>query len=142
MIRIHGTILIVLALIACLSLTAARPSPGRIALGSTNAVEEGTPASTALRPFYPENNGFLGAPERQWLMPGQSIDRFGGEGGLFASPLGTPLGARALPPGTDIGAYGAYRVATPFEALMGPAAPAFDQLGLGYSTCCHAPCPI
>jgi hypothetical protein len=56
---------------------------------------------TALTKFYPENAGFAGATEQTFLMPGQTIDRYGGSGySRFFSPQGTADWARSLPPGT------------------------------------------
>lgn len=57
--------------------------------------------TTAIRPYFPANNGFLGATEKQFLMPAQTIDRFGGSGySRFFSPAGTSEAARALPAGS------------------------------------------
>ena len=62
----------------------------------TSATKTG---STTLTKFYPENNGFLGTPERTTLMPEEQISRYGRTSGKFFSPDGTPLPMRALPPG-------------------------------------------
>jgi hypothetical protein len=65
------------------------------------------------------------------LATGTRIDRFGGEGGTFVSPEGTPEAMRALPPGATARPYNVYEVVTPFEVQAGTVAPAFGQLGLG-----------
>ncbi|HCC17681.1 MAG TPA: hypothetical protein DEP83_03820 [Porphyromonadaceae bacterium] len=86
---------------------------------------------TALTKFYPTNNGFLGAAERTFLMPGQQISRFGSNSGKFFSPAGTPLPMRALPPGANTSIHNTFKVLKPFEVQAGKIAPAFGQPGLG-----------
>ncbi|MCS6973595.1 MAG: TNT domain-containing protein [Cyclobacteriaceae bacterium] len=87
--------------------------------------------STALTKFYPANNGFLGATERTFLMPGEQISRYGSGAGKFFSPAGTPLPMRALPPGANTNIFNTYKVLKPFEVQAGKIAPAFGQPGLG-----------
>lgn len=87
--------------------------------------------TTALTKFYPANNGFLGAAERTFLMPGQQISRFGSNSGKFFSPTGTPLPMRALSPGANTGIHNTFKVLKPFEVQAGKIAPAFSQPGLG-----------
>jgi len=36
--------------------------------------------TTALQPYFPSNNGFLGATEKKFLMRGEKINRYGGAG--------------------------------------------------------------
>lgn len=97
---------------------------------SSNAAK--TPTSTAIVPYYPPNNGFAGATTREFLMPGQTIDRFGGSGASrFFSPTGTSEGARALPPGTAGQPLRTFEVVKPFEVEAGTAAPWFGQPGGG-----------
>jgi RHS repeat-associated protein len=91
-----------------------------------------TTTSTALVPYYPPNNGFAGATTREFLMPGQTIDRFGGSGASrFFSPTGTSEPARALPPGTAGQPLRTFEVVKPFEVDAGTAAPWFGQPGGG-----------
>jgi Tuberculosis necrotizing toxin len=86
---------------------------------------------TAIVPYYPANNGFLGAATDTVLEQGQLIDRVGGsEFSRFFSPVGTPLEARPLPPGT-IGDLRTFEVLEPFGVQAGTVAPAFGQIGLG-----------
>lgn len=72
------------------------------------------------------------------LLVGQKLDRFGGEGGQFLAPAGTPYSQRSLPPqslNTIEGAYPfnyhVYKVLKPFTVEAGPAAPWFNQPGEG-----------
>ncbi|WP_157530277.1 TNT domain-containing protein [Microtetraspora niveoalba] len=98
---------------------------------------------------YPPDFGFahsggytngrpLASPEA--LPVGRKLDRFGGEGGSFLAPYGTPYGRRALPPSnlnTFLGDpehlcnYHAYEVVKAFTVEAGPAASAFQQQGVG-----------
>jgi RHS repeat-associated protein len=88
--------------------------------------------SAAITGYYPPNNGFLGEPVRTTLQPGTMIDRVGGSGiSRFFSPVGTPLGARALPPGAATHALRTFEVVKPVEVDAGRIAPAFGELGLG-----------
>jgi RHS repeat-associated protein len=50
----------------------------------------------AISPYYPPNRGFDGQPVKTTLQPGTVVDRYGGTGGSFASPQGTPPWARSL----------------------------------------------
>ena len=95
------------------------------------AAARGTP-TTAIQPYFPANNGFLGATERQFLMPGQVIDRYGGTASSrFFSPAGTSEAARALPAGSAGQPIRTFEVMKPFEVDAGTVAPAFVQPGLG-----------
>ncbi|MDP9033562.1 MAG: DUF6531 domain-containing protein [Myxococcota bacterium] len=88
-------------------------------------------ASRAIVPYYPADNGFLRTTTPTVLQPRQVIDRVGGSAASrFFSPVGTPLAARALPPGTT-GALRTFEVLKPIDAQSGTVAPAFGQLGLG-----------
>ncbi|GEM_PF-803436 len=86
--------------------------------------------SKAIQPYWPTYRGFLHPPTRSTLSPGTRIDRFGHEGGTFASPEGTPFGLRGLPPESASKPYGVYEVVKPFDVNAGTAAPAFGG-GLG-----------
>jgi RHS repeat-associated protein len=92
---------------------------------------EASKASTAIQPYYPSNRGFLQPPTPTTLAPGTRIDRFGPEGGTFASPEGTPFGARGLPPEQAGAPYTVYEVVKPLPAQAGQATPWFGQPGLG-----------
>ncbi len=81
--------------------------------------------------YYPPNNGALGAVERKFLMPGDTIDRFGKLGGKYFSPVGTPMEMRALPPGADLSQYRVFEVVKPFEVESSMISPAFNKIGLG-----------
>ena len=87
---------------------------------------------TALTKFYPDNAGFADATERTFLMPGQTIDRYGGSGySRFFSPQGTPAWARSLPPGTAAQPLRTFKVVKPFEVQSGKVASWFNQPGGG-----------
>ncbi|MEV4845220.1 TNT domain-containing protein [Micromonospora matsumotoense] len=100
--------------------------------------------------FPPESGFFLGpdgtpVKQRQTMLPGYRLDRFGFTGGAFLAPLGTPFGSRSLapqslntpptPPATTPAAplanYHTYCVLTPFDVDSGPIAPWFAQPGMG-----------
>lgn len=59
------------------------------------------------------------------------IDHFVGSGDSnYFAPLGTPYSMRALPPSSLNDNYYVYRVLKPFEVMIGPIAPGFEQTGL------------
>ncbi|MGW4407662.1 TNT domain-containing protein [Nonomuraea sp. NPDC004702] len=75
-----------------------------------------------------------------FLQIGMRLDRFGGYGGAFLSPLGDQFVLRALPPRNlntnpqdpqHLCNYHAFRVLKSFRVEVGPAAPAFEQSGGG-----------
>ncbi len=105
-----------------------------IAVDAVAALEKGAieaVESRALVPYYPVNNGFLGATKELALEAGQVIDRVGGNAvSRFFSPVGTPLAARSLPPGTA-GPLRAFEVLKPFSVESGTVAPAFGEAGFG-----------
>lgn len=103
-------------------------------LRSGSALAEGaaSPASRALTRFYPPEDGFAGATESKFLMPGEMIDRFGGTPySRFFSPVGTPAAARSLPPSTLSQPLRTFEVLKPFEVNTGRVAPWFGQPGGG-----------
>lgn len=72
------------------------------------------------------------------LEVGRKIDRFGGEGGNYFSPLGAPYIERALPPsnldtfdGKFPYNYHVYEVIQELAVTLGPVAPWFEQPGMG-----------
>ncbi|ATO15628.1 hypothetical protein CO540_18790 [Micromonospora sp. WMMA2032] len=101
--------------------------------------------------LFPPEDGFVldphGAPvkNRQVLLPGYRVDRFGNPTGAFLAPLGTPFSSRSLapqslntpptPPATTPAAplanYHTYCVVKPFPVDSGPIAPWFAQPGMG-----------
>lgn len=91
---------------------------------------------------YPPNDGFVGTPSRTLLLPGEVVDRFGGQSGTFLASIGTPYAQRSLPPQSlntceyEPGVrmpYGYYRykVDRPFPVLSGTTASWFGQPGGG-----------
>lgn len=50
---------------------------------------------------------------------------------FYASPVGTPIEMRALPPGSLEKPYSVYEVVKPVKVLSGQATPWFGQVGLG-----------
>lgn len=86
----------------------------------------------ALEPSrWPANSGFLGDPVETTLKAGTRVDRFGGPGGTFASPEGTPFGARSLRSTSATAEYNVYEVAQPVTVRGGTVAPAFGYGGGG-----------
>lgn len=81
---------------------------------------------------WPSNRGFMpGEGNPSSVLPGNLVDRYGGTGGGFLSPKGTPAAARSLAPGTTSRSLNTYKVVKPFEANAGRAAPWFGQPGKG-----------
>ncbi|WP_017539073.1 TNT domain-containing protein [Nocardiopsis halophila] len=92
---------------------------------------------------YPPHEGFEvvdGEPvkEVETLAEGEVLDRFGSPWGSYLAPAGAPFAQRSLPPDAlntwEGGAehnYLCYVVDEPFEAQVGPIAPAFEQPGGG-----------
>ena len=84
------------------------------------------------QPYWPPNDGFLGASTKKFIYPGERIDRFGFPKGYFVSPLGVPFEGRSLPQSfLTSKPYSVYEVLKPFEVDAGPAAPWFSQPGYG-----------
>jgi hypothetical protein len=80
----------------------------------------------------PPNRGFVtdqGGPAT--VLPGQLVDRYGGTGGSFLSPAGTPISQRSLAPGSEFRPLNTYQVLQPFEASAGSVAPFYGQTGQG-----------
>jgi len=93
--------------------------------------DAGTAAGREITTYYPPNRGFFDEPTSQVLRTGTRIDRYGGEGGTFVSPEGTPEPMRALPPGATTRPCNVYEVVNPIEVRAGTVSPWFGQLGLG-----------
>jgi RHS repeat-associated protein len=87
--------------------------------------------STALVRKYPAVAEVAGSAERTFLMPGQTIDRYGALGGKWFSSPGTSYGARSIPPG--LSPYTKFEVLKPFEVQKSLASPGMfgDQTGFG-----------
>ena len=64
------------------------------------------------------------------LKPGTLVDRFGFDGGRFVAPNGTPIGGRALAPGTTDRPYSVFEVTNRLVVQHGPAEPWFGQPGM------------
>jgi len=77
------------------------------------------------------NGGFKGAATPDTLPPGTVLDRFGGDGGKYFSPPGTPYDARALSPDSLGQPYRAFEVVRPLPVQSGQIAPAFGMPGGG-----------
>lgn len=81
---------------------------------------------------WPGNDGFAPGVTIRELQPGAVFDRFGGTGGHFASPPGTPFPQRSLPNSSLDGPLNTYEVVRPLPGVVtGKAAPWFDQPGGG-----------
>lgn len=88
-------------------------------------------------PLYPENEGFIGEPDVEELVPDKYLlDRFGAPRGRFFAFYGTDFGSRALNKYdlADFKAgrkeYHIYKVVKPISGvLLGTAAPWFGEKG-------------
>jgi hypothetical protein len=89
------------------------------------------PEGRRLIPYWPPNRGFANTPVPLTLQPGTRIDRYGFDGGRFASPEGVPVQSRSLAPGTADRPYSVFDVVEPVDVLAGNAAPWFGQPGGG-----------
>ncbi len=90
-----------------------------------------TSTQTALTPYYPANNGFASDPNYEYIPAGTALGRYGGEGGQYLAPAGTPGFMLSLPGGGSQLPYTEYTVVVPLPVLSGQAAPAFGQPGGG-----------
>lgn len=84
-------------------------------------------------PKYAPDNGFVaGTKHIETLDVGALIDRYGGPGGDFTAPKGTPYKMRSLPYYKNQNVYHVYRVIKPIENVeAGRIAPAFGEQGGG-----------
>jgi RHS repeat-associated protein len=101
---------------------------GVAALG---AIGLGKAATVGQAGYYPPNGGFSGTSTEAMLRPGAIVDRFGGTGGSYLSPQGTPWWQRSLPFGGQNQPLNTYEVMRPIPVNAGPTAPWFNQLGGG-----------
>uniref|UniRef100_UPI00068B2EA5 TNT domain-containing protein n=1 Tax=Flavobacterium daejeonense TaxID=350893 RepID=UPI00068B2EA5 len=84
-----------------------------------------------LQNYYPPNNGAMqGTTNSEYLLKGTQISRIGSETGRYASPIGTPMELRALPPG-NTGIESLYEVVKPIPVQSSTIAPAFFKPGTG-----------
>ena len=87
---------------------------------------------TAVKTYWPSNNGFLGKPTVTTVEPGTIIERIGSFSGRYAAPLGTPIWQKSLPPAMELGQLTKFEVLKPIEnVLTGITAPAFGRIGGG-----------
>lgn len=72
---------------------------------------------------YPPNNGAVqGTENLEYLQPGANIDRYSTLNGTYASPTGTPLELRSLPP-SNSGILRSFEVLKPFPVQSSTIAP-------------------
>jgi Tuberculosis necrotizing toxin len=80
---------------------------------------------------YPPNNGAVnGTKNLEYLQKGAQIDRYGSPNGTYASPTGTPLELRSLPP-SNSGVLNSFEVLKPFPVQSSTIAPWYNQPGGG-----------
>jgi hypothetical protein len=121
-----------LAAVVDLAATGGASPAGAVAAKTERAVAAATGEERAAGvSFYPPNRGFAEGSGPSSLIPGAKVDRYGGTGGSFVSPAGTPAAARSLPPGVASRPLNTYEVVKPIEGTAGPAAPWFGQPGKG-----------
>lgn len=104
------------------SRASARPAAHRSAPRATQGAGTSIVRYEPYPPAATSPGGFVGGPVRDTLRPGSVISRYGGEGGSYASPAGTPFSARALPPSQEALGESLYTVARPFDVDAGIAA--------------------
>ena len=82
---------------------------------------------------WPPNAGAVSGTERAvTLKPGDTFDRYGSTTGNYVAPTGTPIGERALAPGSAGNSFAKYEVLKPLpDAIQSQVAPAFGQVGGG-----------
>lgn len=80
---------------------------------------------------WPPIDGFANQPANTILMPGTMLDRWGYDNGTFVSPIGVPISARSLKPGTTNNPYSVFLVRNPIEVEAGEAAAWFGENGGG-----------
>lgn len=80
-------------------------------------------------PKWPPNNGAAGPEEPRILKKGTTIDRYGGEGGSFASKPEASYAQRSLPYDPATVPYRQYEVLKPLPTMESETAPWFDQPG-------------
>lgn len=103
------------------------------------ATQPATPPAAAI--VYPPNDGFQGVPSIVTLQPGTRVSRYGGyidanrgfqDKGNFVAPENVPFAQRSLPKQALAKPLTVYEVTAPIEGVRsGPAAPWFDEPGLG-----------
>ena len=79
---------------------------------------------------WPDMDGLWGPSTREVLRPGTLIDRYGGDGGKYFSPVGTSKKARSLPPGAPRPLV-TFEVLKPLEVEAGTIAPWYGEPGGG-----------
>lgn len=99
------------------------------------------PPTPAAAIVYPPNDGFQGVPSIVTLPAGTRVSRYGGyfdaggtfqDKGNFVAPEDVPFEQRALPKQALAKPLTVYEVTAPIEGVRsGPAAPWFDEPGLG-----------
>ena len=87
--------------------------------------------TTALQPYYPPNDGFVGEVQEVTLQPGTLVQRTGGFGGKYIAPAGTPKQMLSLPYGRMGEPTTILEVRQPVVVLSGHVAPWFGQIGGG-----------
>jgi len=102
------------------------------AVGRPSSPAAGPMAVAELNQYYPPNSGFLGSSSPSTLQPGTLLDRYGGSDfSDFFSPVGVPVGMRALPPGVADKPLRTFRVDRTFTVDAGLVAPYYNQPGYG-----------
>lgn len=70
-------------------------SAGHGGSAASNEDQAGRPPTASVQ--HPPNDGFLGERTTETLQPGVRGDRYGGPGGNYLAPEGTPFTARSMP---------------------------------------------
>jgi RHS repeat-associated protein len=86
--------------------------------------------NTSITKYDAPNNGAFGEWKSETLRPGTTIDRYGLESGVYASPKGTPIEMRSLPP-SNSGQYNSYLIVKPINVKTSIVAPWYGHWGGG-----------
>ena len=96
---------------------------------------------TGIQTYWPSNGGFLSSPTTETLDTGYQFSRYGGffndagefqDFGSYVAPTAVPFEMRSLPAEALTKPLTTYEVVEPIPGVLsGPAAPAFNQFGLG-----------
>jgi hypothetical protein len=106
-----------------------RGGAGTLASGGKRPLVESTVPSKS---GYPPGDGFMGPKVKETLKIGARVDRYGGTGGRYLAPEGTPFTRRAMPSDHEQRPRYVYEVMKPFEVEGGVSYPAFGQSGFGW----------
>lgn len=86
---------------------------------------------TTLADYYPPNGGALGKWNNVMAKEGQVFSRYGPTTGRYASDVGLPFSARALPHEIEVKDYFEFQAIRPFMMQSSSIGPGFGKIGFG-----------